>query len=414
MVDKRRRINLTQKDYRPVYVVWELTLRCDHVCHHCGSRAGKARETELTLSEAKDVARQLGEMGTREVVLIGGEAYLYEGYLEVVAELRRNDVRVSMTSGGRGITKDVANDFQSAGLHLVSVSVDGTREVHDKQRNSNGSFDSAMAALDNLRNAGIKRASNININRSNAHTLEDVYALLKKKDITAWQVQVTAALGRAADRPDFLLQPYDLLDVMPRVAKLKEQGHRDGVLVMPGNNLGYFGPEEALMRSQTADGKDHWMGCQAGKFVMGIESDGAVKGCPSLQTTEYVAGHLTEQPLREIWDGLGNRKEDAAKIAFTRERTKEDLWGYCKTCIFADTCLGGCTFTSHALFGRPGNNPYCHFRAREMDKRGMRERVVRTEAASGLPFDSGKFELICEEIPSEQRKARSTPLVVLH
>ena len=52
--------------------------------------------------------------------------------------------------------------------------------------------------------------------------------------------------------------------------------------MMPGNNLGYFGPEEALLRSPKPGGKDHWIGCQAGKYVMGIESDGAVKGCPSL------------------------------------------------------------------------------------------------------------------------------------
>ena len=31
-----------------LYVVWELTLRCDHACTHCGSRAGKDRPDELS------------------------------------------------------------------------------------------------------------------------------------------------------------------------------------------------------------------------------------------------------------------------------------------------------------------------------------------------------------------------------
>src|SRR5262245_6754271 len=55
-------------------VVWELTLRCNLACKHCGSRAGKARSNELTTAEALEVVRQLGELRVREVALIGGEA----------------------------------------------------------------------------------------------------------------------------------------------------------------------------------------------------------------------------------------------------------------------------------------------------------------------------------------------------
>src|SRR5690349_7267237 len=59
-----------------VYVVWEITLRCDLACGHCGSRAGKPRADELTTAEALDLVRQIAEMGAHEVTLIGGEAYL--------------------------------------------------------------------------------------------------------------------------------------------------------------------------------------------------------------------------------------------------------------------------------------------------------------------------------------------------
>jgi MoaA/NifB/PqqE/SkfB family radical SAM enzyme len=29
---------------RPIYVVWELTMKCDQPCQHCGSRAGQRFE----------------------------------------------------------------------------------------------------------------------------------------------------------------------------------------------------------------------------------------------------------------------------------------------------------------------------------------------------------------------------------
>ncbi len=59
---------------KPIYAVWEVTLRCDHACAHCGSRAARARPDELTLDDMKRVAHDLARMGTREVTLIGGEA----------------------------------------------------------------------------------------------------------------------------------------------------------------------------------------------------------------------------------------------------------------------------------------------------------------------------------------------------
>jgi MoaA/NifB/PqqE/SkfB family radical SAM enzyme len=52
-------------DFRPAYVVWELTLRCDQPCTHCGSRAGDARPSELSTAEALRVVAELAEMRTR-------------------------------------------------------------------------------------------------------------------------------------------------------------------------------------------------------------------------------------------------------------------------------------------------------------------------------------------------------------
>ena len=257
-------------------------------------------------------------------------------------------------------------------------------------RSRRGSFDGTVRAHQHLRDAGISISANTNVNRLNAPDLEGLYEHLLGIGVRNWQVQLTAALGRAADRPELLLQPWELLDVVPRIAALKRRGLADGLLVMPGNNLGYFGPEEALLRSPRAGQDDHFAGCQAGRFVMGIESSGAVKGCPSLQPA-YIGGSVRKQSLAALW-------ATSPELAFTRRRTVDDLWGFCRTCPFATTCMGGCSFTAHALFGRPGNNPYCHFRARTLAARGRRERVVPVAPAEGVPFDCARFELVEEPL----------------
>lgn len=385
----RRRIPVLQQSHRPAYVVWELTLRCDHACTHCGSRAATAREGELTTTEALGVVDQLAQLGTREVVLIGGEAYLHPGFLDIVRALAGAGIVPIMTTGGKGITPALARAMADAGLARASVSIDGLRDTHDRMRASRGSFDQATAALHYLRQAGIRISSNINLNRLNQGELEALYEHLRAQGITGWQVQLTAPLGRAADRPDMILQPWDLLELVPRIAALKQRAFADGIRLMPGNNLGYYGPQESTLRSPRPDGDDRFTGCPAGRFVMGIESDGAIKGCPSLQTRHYAGASVKEAPLAEIW-------RDDPRVDALRRRTAADLWGFCRSCPFAEACRGGCTFTAHSILGRPGNNPYCHYRARAMAQRGLRERLVPVQRAAGMPFDHGRFEIVLE------------------
>jgi radical SAM protein with 4Fe4S-binding SPASM domain len=386
-----RRLDVVNNDFFPAYVVWELTLRCDLACTHCGSRAGPKRPDELTTEEALGVVEQLAAMRAREVVLIGGEAYLHDGFLEITRALKKAGVRPTITTGGRGVTRELAQAMAEAGMERVSVSIDGLEERHDRMRAYRGSFQAATDTLDFCREAGILIGANTNFNRLNMGDLEALYEHFKAHRVITWQIQITTPLGRAADRTDMLLQPWDLLDLVPRIAAVKKQAYAHGMLVMPGNNLGYFGPEEALLRSPKEELRDHWQGCQAGKFVLGIESDGAVKGCPSLQTASYVGGKLRDRSLQAIWD-------ETPELAFARARTQDDLWGFCRECPFAEPCLGGCSFTAHSLFGRPGNNPYCHFRARHFAKQGQRERLVPAAPAPGRPFDNGLFDLVVEPL----------------
>lgn len=398
---KRRRVDTGSKAYHPAYVVWELTLRCDHACRHCGSRAVVARPNELSTNEALEVVSDLAEMGAKEVVLIGGEAYLHPGFLEIVKALARSGITPVMTSGGMGITSELATAMAQAGMKRVSISVDGLEATHNAMRKRKDSFRQAMRALAAVRAAGMDPSANTHFNRLNQGELEALYAVLRKQGVRSWQIQLTAALGRAADEPGMLFQPWDLLDFVPRVAALKSQGLKEGLLIMPGNNLGYFGPEEALLRSPTAGGKDAFHGCQAGKFVLGIESDGGVKGCPSLQSHAYVGGKLRERNLSDIW-------QNAPELAFRREPI--ELWGFCASCPFAQTCQSGCSFTAHALFGKPGNNPYCHFRALSLARVGRRERLVRQAKAPGRPFDHGLFALVEEDLHAPDPGAAERPL----
>lgn len=374
---------------RPIYAVWEVTLQCDLACRHCGSRAGHARQDELSTAECLDLVRQMAALGVMEVTLIGGEAYLREDWTDIIREIRAQGMSATMTTGGRGITAEKARAAKEAGLESVSVSIDGNEATHDRLRGVKGSYRSALEAMDLLRSAGIRVATNTQINRLTLPELPELLETLASHGGHSWQLQMTVPMGRAADEPAVLFQPYDMLEVFPLLAQLKARADELKVRIWPGNNIGYFGPYESVLRGTMPRG--HGASCGAGRATLGIEADGAIKGCPSLPTEAWTGGNIRDNSLKDIW-------ERSAPLRYTRDRTVEDLWGFCRTCYYADDCRAGCTWTSFVFFGRAGNNPYCHHRALEMQRKGVREVVARVEAAPGQPFDHGKFEVREEPI----------------
>ena len=369
-----------------MHVVWELTLSCNLHCSHCGSRAGKRRPNELTTEEALDVVDGLARLGTRELSIIGGEAYLRKDWTEIVRRATGHGIYTAMQTGARALTERRLAAGASAGLHGLGVSLDGLAEYHDGVRGVQGSFEHGLLTLRRAKALGLVTSVNTQIGPETIEQLPAILDHIIEAGATTWQLQLTVAMGNAVDNPELLLQPFQLLELMPLLAELYEHGRRNGVLVSPGNNIGYYGPYEYLWRGA---GRGHWSGCGAGHTVIGIESDGVVKGCPSLPTVGYAGGNVRALAMEDLWAGARERGG---------LRPRKEMWGFCGDCYYADVCRGGCTWTSHSLLGKAGNNPYCHHRALTLASRGVRERVVKVEDAPDASFAIGRFALVEERL----------------
>jgi radical SAM protein with 4Fe4S-binding SPASM domain len=368
----------------PSIAVWEITLRCDLGCRHCGSRAGRARVDELSTAAALDLARQLADLGLKEVTLIGGEFYMRDDWDAIAAEIDRRGMLCSIVTGARQMTDERVARAVAAGVGKISISIDGLEQTHDAIRGSAGSWKAALSAARRISAAGIDLSVNTQLNRLTMPELPAVADLLVAVGARSWMVILTAAMGRAADRPSLLLQPYHLLYLFPLLATIKEERlDPNGIAFFPGNNVGYFGPLAETLRYGSGQGHV-WDGCGAGISSLGIEADGSVKGCPSLPSADYVRANIRLEPLREI----------AARLAQERTASPTPLWGFCETCPFAARCRGGCTWTSHVLFGRPGNNPFCHSRALALAEQGLVEKLEPIASAPGEPFDFGRYRIV--------------------
>ncbi len=373
-------------------------MKCDQPCQHCGTRAGPKRDAELGTEELLDVARSLARLGAREVTLIGGEAYLHPDCALIIRTLKDLGIRPTMQTGGRAFTLERAKAFRDAGLDGVGVSIDGPAQIHDKLRGNLGSYTAAIKALRNAREAGFALGANTQINRLNCDHLLPFSRTLREEGVQTWQVQLTGPLGKAADRPEWIVEPWQVVPIIDTLAAIQTEamvewraGDQRSVPfnVFANNNIGYFGPHEQLLRSTPLQAETHWGGCVAGIYSMGIESDGTVKACPTLPTASYQAGNVRTMKLEDLW-------EQGELMRFARDRTVESLWGFCKTCYYADVCHAGCNWTAHSTLGRRGNNPFCYHRVTQLRKKGIRERLIPVEKAPGKPYDHGRFELVEE------------------
>jgi radical SAM protein with 4Fe4S-binding SPASM domain len=260
--------------------------------------------------------------------------------------------------------------------------------LHDRLRGVPGSYVEALRALEHCRRIGLVTSVNTQITSRTIPELPALMELIISAGAKYWQLQLTVAMGNAVDNDEILLQPYELATLMPLIARLHARGSKRGLRLLPGNNLGYFGPYEALWQGL---GHGQYRGCAAGVNVMGLEADGTLKGCPSLATSSYGAGNVRDKPIAELW-------ADSEALQFNRSRGTDSLWGFCRDCRYAASCRGGCTWTADSLLGRRGNNPYCHHRVLTLAERGVRERIVKVEDAPALPFGTGRFALIEEPL----------------
>lgn len=311
------------------------------------------------MEECLVVADELLELGCRQVTFIGGEVFLFPGWEHVARRLSEGGAEVNIITNGFLMGDREIAQIGHAGLSNVGISIDGLKGNHNRIRNNPQSFERAIEAVRRLKLEGYKVGVVTSLLDFNIEDLEGMYELFVNEGITLWQLQIATCMGNLADRSEdrsdpemagsaMLLKP----ERVPGITRFIAEKSREGkIQVYAGDDIGYFNEQEPYLRNSPR-GESSWQGCQAGLRVVGIGSDGDVKGCESLYADEFVEGNLRSETLREIWEEEGN-------FSFNRSFVVDQLGGGCAGCDRGSICRGGCRgacyFTSGSLF----ENRYC-------------------------------------------------------
>ena len=332
----RPRIRLTN-------TLLELTLRCNMHCIHCGSAAGTQRGDELTLEEWKTACNSLADLHCKTVTLMGGEPLVYKNWLTIAEHVRNLDMNFTLMSNGYLIDEHVIEQLRRLEPYGVAISIDGgSAQTHDAIRGIPGSFDRCLHTLQLLRDANLPTTVVTTVHKQNFHD----FPLLRDRLVdtgVAWQLQLGTPFGRFPAQ--LALSPEEFYAVGIYIASTRKQFSTKRLPVTGAHCMGYYSKHlPNLMLSP-------WTGCLAGLNVLGIQSNGGVKGCLSL-TDEFIEGNIRTQTLESIWS-------NPQKFPYTRGFSTHDLTGECQVCRHGNRCRGGCASASVSFTGKPHGDTYC-------------------------------------------------------
>ncbi len=334
----------------PEAIGWETTLACNMRCRHCGSTAGAVRGSELDAEQAQSLCRQIVGLEVPRVCLTGGETLMRRDWRQIVGTLLEGDVEIGLLTNGWSLVGKTLRELSSyAGCPFyLSVSLDGTREVHDRIRALPGSFDRAVRGAMELKAMGVPVAVITTINHANVDTLpglrEVIFGQLKPY---CWQLQTANMFGRAVEfGDDCRISQVEYARGVCFTVETRRLAEGTGMAIHAGDCMGYLGTLEPQLRDSP------WPGCQAGLEIIGIQSNGDVKGCLSIIDDRFVEGNAFAEGIETVWNRPG-------AFSYNRAFREGMLHGTCAGCPVGDVCRGGCTAAAVSSKGGPHDAPYC-------------------------------------------------------
>jgi Fe-coproporphyrin III synthase len=122
---------------------------CNCRCAMCDIWKDNQNLQQLTEADIGGLLHSFAQLGTRLVVMSGGEALLNKNFFRFCEILQQRGIKVSLLSTGLLLHKHAEQIVQR--VHDVVVSLDGDRPTHDAIRNVEGAFDLLAKGIATIR-----------------------------------------------------------------------------------------------------------------------------------------------------------------------------------------------------------------------------------------------------------------------
>jgi MoaA/NifB/PqqE/SkfB family radical SAM enzyme len=279
----------------PYMAELDVTYRCNCRCAMCQRWTGSSRG-ELSLSEYRDLAGTLREMGTHQVSIAGGEPLLRSDACEIVEAFAARSMSVNICTNGL-LLEATADRIRSSGATCITVSLDGaSKQTHDRIRGVPGSFDRIVRGIERMMRYPPSRRPIVRVrmtfSEQNAGEIGDFCAQWRElaDDVLLQPVHYCVDAFYTGDESAFRLDPGVVAEQLSGT---------------PFEGDGYM---QRLLHSLEVEGGFPLQSCYAGILMARIDPWGGVYPC----LAQHVRiGSVRERDFRSIWNSAASQTERA-------------------------------------------------------------------------------------------------------
>lgn len=374
------------RDYNqnPFIVIWELTRACALHCLHCRAEAQHHRHPlELTFEEGKKLIDDIYDMDNPMLVFTGGDPLERPDVFDIAEYAIKKGVRVSMTpSATPNVTKEAMKKAKDIGLARWAFSIDGhCKEIHDHFRETEGSFDLTMRAIQYLHELEMPLQINTVISKYNVDYLEEMAEMVENLNCVLWSVFFLVPTGRGkesdmispAEHEKVFRWLYQLSKRVPFDIKTTAGQHYRRVVIQQKmrEHKGMSDKEHIFYEDAVNQGKTGQIdglgrapkGVNDGNGFVFISHIGDVYPSGLLPIK---AGNVRVNPLQEIY-----RESEV----FKNLRNPDKYKGKCGVCEFRHVCGGSRSRAYNVTGDYMESEPYCVYIPKVMRKKGKRKTV---------------------------------------
>ncbi|MFQ5999307.1 MAG: radical SAM/SPASM domain-containing protein [Candidatus Bathyarchaeia archaeon] len=289
--------------HRPLFASYNVTGRCNMKCSFCDW--WKKDIPELPTKKALTAIDEVCSLGVPFFDFSGGEPLLRKDLSILAKRASSHGCLVSMNTNGALLKSGRASEIREA-FDIVVVSLDGPKEVHDKLRGVEGTYDRAIEAIKLLKACGVRVGVNMVVTPWNIKILPKFVEWLRSLVDFAQVQPIHPYPPPPQNKPSF----EAVSELSDYLLKLKRSS--PGFLAVPTDFVKGFKP--------FFEGKAPKI-CHAGGLYVAIDPMGRLLACPA--RADVVLGNLLTHSAAEIL------KEKTKSPGWLKVSSCEGCWLEC-------------------------------------------------------------------------------------
>lgn len=344
-------------------VIWNLVRRCNLTCKHCyATSADKDFPGELDTQQVFDVMDDLKDFGVTVLILSGGEPLMRPDIFAISRRAKAQGFYVGLSTNGTLINQSSIRDIADVGYDYVGISIDGTRETHDRFRRKQGAFDESLNGIRLCVAAGLKVGLRFTLTRDNAAELPDLLHLMQQERVDKFYLSHLNYAGRGyRNRREDVhhRMTREAMDLLFATCWEDVQQGRQREFVTGNNDadgvylLHWAARHLPQHQARLQEMLRRWGGNASGVNIANIDNEGRVH--PDTMWWDYTLGSVKERPFSAIW------QDTSDPLMAGLKQSLRPLLGRCADCGHRSICGGNSRTRAWRMTGNPwAEDPGCY------------------------------------------------------